>query len=154
MIRKEDAFGPNSDSCSRAGAQSHASFWLNSHATSCGNLVGFDRPRHCNPLPPGVDRGAQRLHPAHPPVPVAALGCVATGGPGTGRAYPLNRNNLTLSDHGLDGAVRSGAAKPAGVGGQKQVGSGKKNDPNKFASNPERASAAARKGGHESHKGD
>jgi general stress protein YciG len=37
---------------------------------------------------------------------------------------------------------------------QEQVGSGKKNDPNNFANNPERASAAGRKGGHESHKGD
>jgi general stress protein YciG len=37
---------------------------------------------------------------------------------------------------------------------QEQVGSGKKNDPNNFANNPERASAAGRKGGHESHKND
>jgi general stress protein YciG len=37
---------------------------------------------------------------------------------------------------------------------QEQVGSGKKNDPNNFAYNSERASAAGRKGGHESHKGD
>ncbi len=37
---------------------------------------------------------------------------------------------------------------------QEQVGSGKKNDPNNFANDRERASAAGRKGGHESHKGD
>jgi general stress protein YciG len=37
---------------------------------------------------------------------------------------------------------------------QEQVGSGKENDPNNFANNPERASAAGRKGGHESHKRD
>jgi general stress protein YciG len=37
---------------------------------------------------------------------------------------------------------------------QEQVGSGKKDDPNNFANNPERASEAGRKGGHESHKRD
>jgi general stress protein YciG len=37
---------------------------------------------------------------------------------------------------------------------QEQVGSGKDKDPINFANNPERASAAGRKGGHESHKGD
>jgi general stress protein YciG len=37
---------------------------------------------------------------------------------------------------------------------QEQVGSGKEHDPNNFANNPERASAAGRKGGHESHKRD
>ncbi len=37
---------------------------------------------------------------------------------------------------------------------QDQVGRGKKNDPNNFANNPERAAEAGRKGGHESHKGD
>ena len=46
--------------------------------------------------------------------------------------------------------------KAAGEKGvtQEQVGSGKKNDPNNFANNPERASAAGRKGGHGSHKQD
>lgn len=46
--------------------------------------------------------------------------------------------------------------KAAGQKGvtQEQVGSGKKNDPNNFANNPERASAAGHKGGKESHKGD
>jgi len=37
---------------------------------------------------------------------------------------------------------------------QEQVGSGKENDPNNFANDRERAAAAGRKGGHESHKGD
>jgi uncharacterized protein len=37
---------------------------------------------------------------------------------------------------------------------QEQVGSGKQNDPNNFANDRERAAAAGRKGGHESHKGD
>jgi general stress protein YciG len=37
---------------------------------------------------------------------------------------------------------------------QEQVGSGKEHDPNNFANNPERASAAGRKGGHESHERD
>jgi general stress protein YciG len=35
---------------------------------------------------------------------------------------------------------------------QEQVGSGKDKDPNNFANDPERAAAAGRKGGHESHK--
>ena len=37
---------------------------------------------------------------------------------------------------------------------QEQVGSGKDKDPNNFAKNPERASEAGRKGGHESYKRD
>ena len=37
---------------------------------------------------------------------------------------------------------------------QEQVGSGKENDPNNFANDRERAAAAGRKGGHESHKRD
>jgi uncharacterized protein len=37
---------------------------------------------------------------------------------------------------------------------QEQVGSGKEHDPNNFANNPKRASAAGRTGGHESHKRD
>lgn len=45
------------------------------------------------------------------------------------------------------------AAGKKGVS-QEQVGSGKENDPNNFANNSERASAAGRKGGHESHKRD
>ncbi|HEX3990864.1 MAG TPA: KGG domain-containing protein [Acetobacteraceae bacterium] len=34
------------------------------------------------------------------------------------------------------------------------MGSGKGHDPNNFANSPERAAAAGRKGGHESHKPD
>jgi general stress protein YciG len=34
---------------------------------------------------------------------------------------------------------------------QEQVGSGKENDPNNFANDKERASAAGKKGGHSSH---
>jgi general stress protein YciG len=37
---------------------------------------------------------------------------------------------------------------------QEQVGSGKDKDPNNFANNPDRAAAAGRKGGQESHKRD
>jgi general stress protein YciG len=46
--------------------------------------------------------------------------------------------------------------KAAGQKGvtQEQVGSGKAKDPNNFANNPKRASAAGRKGGHQSHKND
>jgi general stress protein YciG len=43
------------------------------------------------------------------------------------------------------------AAGQKGVS-QDQVGSGKDKDPNNFANDPERASAAGRKGGHQSHK--
>jgi len=45
------------------------------------------------------------------------------------------------------------AAGQKGVS-QEQVGSGKKNDPNNFANNPERGAEAGRKGGRQSHKGD
>ena len=37
---------------------------------------------------------------------------------------------------------------------QEQVGSGKEKDPNNFANDRDRAAAAGRKGGHESHKRD
>ncbi|MEA2738566.1 MAG: hypothetical protein QOH05_1873 [Acetobacteraceae bacterium] len=37
---------------------------------------------------------------------------------------------------------------------QEQVGGGKEQDPNNFANNPERAAAAGKIGGHESHKRD
>ena len=37
---------------------------------------------------------------------------------------------------------------------QEQVGSGREKDPTNFANDPERAAAAGRKGGHETHKGD
>ena len=49
-----------------------------------------------------------------------------------------------------------GSDKASGQKGvsQEQVGSGKENDPNNFANDRERAAAAGRKGGHESHKRD
>jgi general stress protein YciG len=54
-------------------------------------------------------------------------------------------------EHASDSDKSAGGQK--GVT-QEQVGSGKKNDPNNFANNPERAAEAGRKGGHESHKRD
>jgi general stress protein YciG len=45
------------------------------------------------------------------------------------------------------------AAGKKGVS-QETVGSGKENDPNNFANNPDRASAAGTKGGMNSHKND
>jgi general stress protein YciG len=45
------------------------------------------------------------------------------------------------------------AAGQKGVS-QDQVGGGKDKDPNNFANNPERASAAGHKGGKQSHKND
>lgn len=56
----------------------------------------------------------------------------------------------TESSSGSDGDK---AAGEKGVT-QQQVGSGKKNDPNNFANNPERAVEAGRKGGQQSHKHD
>jgi general stress protein YciG len=47
--------------------------------------------------------------------------------------------------HGSGGKAKS-AAGQKGVS-QKQVGAGKERDPNNFANDPERASAAGRKGG-------
>jgi general stress protein YciG len=51
---------------------------------------------------------------------------------------------------------RSSAPTKGSAAGQKnvsqdQVGSGKQNDPNNFAKNPERAAAAGRKGGKQGH---
>jgi general stress protein YciG len=46
--------------------------------------------------------------------------------------------------------TKSSAAGQKGVS-QEQVGSGKRNDPNNFANNSERAAAAGRKGGKQSH---
>jgi general stress protein YciG len=56
----------------------------------------------------------------------------------------------TKSDHTSAGDKSKGEK---GVT-QEQVGSGKDKDPNNFANNPERASEAGRKGGHQTHKGD
>jgi len=66
----------------------------------------------------------------------------------------------TKNEHGSGGghASRDGKSDKSASGqkgvSQEQVGSGKEHDPNNFANNPDRASAAGRKGGHESHKGD
>jgi general stress protein YciG len=60
------------------------------------------------------------------------------------------------SEHGLgahDGPSDKDASGHMGVS-QEQVGSGKENDPNNFANDRDRAAAAGRKGGHESHKRD
>ncbi len=55
--------------------------------------------------------------------------------------------------HTSHGGSYKDAAGQKGVS-QEQVGSGKEKDPNNFANDKERASAAARKGGHQSHKRD
>ena len=61
------------------------------------------------------------------------------------------------SEHGAEHQSHGGQSDEAsgqkGVS-QQQVGSGKVSDPNNFANDRERASAAGRKGGHESHKRD
>ena len=59
----------------------------------------------------------------------------------------------TKNEHASDANSDKDAAGQKGVS-QEQVGSGKQHDPNNFANNPERARAAGRKGGHESHKRD
>ena len=56
----------------------------------------------------------------------------------------------TKTDH----SISENKAKGEKSVTQEQVGSGKEKDPNNFANNPERASAAGRKGGHQSHKND
>lgn len=59
----------------------------------------------------------------------------------------------TKSEHADHAQSDKDAAGQKGVS-QEQVGSGKEHDPNNFANNPERARAAGRKGGQESHKRD
>ena len=59
----------------------------------------------------------------------------------------------TKNEHASDAKSDKYAAGQKGVS-QQQVGSGKEQDPNNFANDPERARAAGRKGGHESHKRD
>ena len=59
----------------------------------------------------------------------------------------------TKNEHASDAKSDKDAAGQKGVS-QEQVGSGKEHDPNNFANDPERARAAGRKGGHESHKRD
>jgi uncharacterized protein len=57
------------------------------------------------------------------------------------------------NQHASDEKSDKDASGQKGVS-QEQVGSGKEHDPNNFANDPERARAAGRKGGHESHKRD
>ena len=57
----------------------------------------------------------------------------------------------TKNEHADKAQSEKGASGQKGVS-QEQVGSGKEHDPNNFANDPERARAAGRKGGHESHK--
>jgi len=57
------------------------------------------------------------------------------------------------SPHAARGRSEKDASGQKGVP-QEQVGSGKEQDPNNFANDRERAAAAGRKGGHESHKHD
>ena len=61
------------------------------------------------------------------------------------------RNMSTKSEHSKGSDKEAAGQK--GVT-QEQVGGGKENDPNNFAKNPERAAAAGRKGGQQSHKSD
>ncbi|MBB5692692.1 KGG domain-containing protein [Roseomonas sp. GCM10028921] len=60
---------------------------------------------------------------------------------------------MATSHSGNEGKKSDSAAGKKGVS-QETVGSGKEHDPNNFANNPERASAAGKKGGHNSHKND
>jgi hypothetical protein len=62
-----------------------------------------------------------------------------------------NQTEHKSSQHGTH--AESDAKGQKGVS-QEQVGSGKENDPNNFANDPERASAAGRKGGQHSHDRD
>ena len=61
------------------------------------------------------------------------------------------RGSTDHRSHGQDADKNASGHK--GVS-QEQVGSGKEKDPNNFANDRERAAAAGRKGGHESHKRD
>jgi general stress protein YciG len=60
------------------------------------------------------------------------------------------------ADHGSSQHTRQSEASAKGQKGvsQEEVGSGKEHDPNNFANNPGRASAAGRKGGQHSHDRD
>lgn len=60
------------------------------------------------------------------------------------------------SSHGTEHQKGKGGGSHASAAGEKgvtqaQVGSGKEKDPNNFANDPRRASAAGKKGGHNSH---
>jgi hypothetical protein len=68
------------------------------------------------------------------------------------REFP-EKENPHMATKSEQSASRDKAKGEKGVT-QEQVGSGKDKDPNNFANNSERAAAAGRKGGHESHKRD
>ncbi|WP_426955283.1 KGG domain-containing protein [Muricoccus radiodurans] len=61
-----------------------------------------------------------------------------------------------MASSGSQKGGSKGSEQAAGEKGvsQETVGAGKDKDPNNFANNPERAAAAGRKGGHNSHKND
>ena len=66
----------------------------------------------------------------------------------------MTQSHGKTEDTGHDDRQGHGNAAPAtGTKGvsQQTVGSGKEHDPNNFANNPDRASAAGKKGGHQSH---
>jgi general stress protein YciG len=65
-------------------------------------------------------------------------------------------NTHSSSDTKQSGSDSHGKSSAEGKKGvtQEQVGSGKEHDPNNFANNPERASAAGHKGGKHSHDRD
>jgi general stress protein YciG len=62
----------------------------------------------------------------------------------------MRKQMATKQNHSTVSDEKSATGKKGVT--QEQVGSGKKDDPNNFANDPERASAAGRKGGHASHK--
>ena len=65
--------------------------------------------------------------------------------------FEINRR-VHVADKQHDQGKDATASGKKGVT-QEQVGSGKEKDPNNFANNPERASAAGKKGGEHSHDG-
>ena len=66
----------------------------------------------------------------------------------THKETPAKHETKHAADHGKHEGKSASGEK--GVS-QEQVGSGKDKDPNNFANNKERASAAGKKGGHSSH---
>ncbi len=63
----------------------------------------------------------------------------------------MAKDHMASHDHDKPAKGHEPASGTKGVS-QEQVGSGKDKDPNNFANDRERAAAAGRKGGHESHK--
>jgi uncharacterized protein len=69
------------------------------------------------------------------------------------QGYRVQKGGFRMTSKSEHSTSKDKAEGQKGVT-QEQVGSGKDKDPNNFANNPERAAAAGRKGGHESHKRD